>query len=47
MTKQVTLSLPMEQDFELVATETASALASLSGLSVDAVDEVRMAVIEA
>ncbi len=47
MTKQVTLSLPMEQDFELVATETASALASLCGLSVDAVDEVRMAVIEA
>ena len=37
----------MEQDFELVATETASALAELRGLAPDQIDEIRIAVIEA
>lgn len=37
----------MEQDFELVATEAASALAQLRGLEPDQIDEVRIAVIEA
>ena len=45
--RRVKLSLPMEPDFELVATETASVVAQLVGLSEDAIDELRMAVIEA
>ncbi len=44
---EVKLTLPMGQDFELVATEAASAYASICGCSEDAVDEIKMAVIEA
>lgn len=47
MGKRITLTLPMEPDFELVATETASALAELNGLEADQIDEIRIALIEA
>ncbi len=39
--------LPMAPDMELVASQTASALAACMGMSPDRVDEVRMAVVEA
>ncbi|MFN7974294.1 MAG: ATP-binding protein [Acidobacteriota bacterium] len=44
---KVTLSLPMEPDFELVATDMASALAGLKDFPSDKIDEIKMAVIEA
>lgn len=43
----LTLTLPMEQNFELVAANTGAALAEVKGLDPDERDEVRMAVIEA
>lgn len=39
--------LPMAPEMELVASQTASALAGWVGMSADRVDEVRMAVVEA
>jgi serine/threonine-protein kinase RsbW len=44
---KVTLTLPMEQDFELVAIKVAKTLAEMKGLTTDQIDEVRMAVVEA
>lgn len=45
--REVTLVLPMAPDMELMASQTASAVASFVGMSADRVDEVRMAVVEA
>lgn len=45
--REVTLVLPMAPEMELVASQTASALAGWVGMSTDRIDEVRMAVVEA
>lgn len=45
--REITLVLPMAPEMELVASQTASALAGWVGMSPDRIDEVRMAVVEA
>ncbi len=45
--REVTLTLPMVADMEIAASKTATAMAEFMGLSLDKVDEVRMAVVEA
>ena len=45
--QDVELTLPMEADMEVSASQTASAVASFMGLDADKADEVRIAVVEA
>ncbi len=45
--REVTLTLPMLPDMEIAASKTATAMAEFMQLNSDAIDEVRMAVVEA
>lgn len=45
--REVKLTLPMEPDMEVLASQAATAMAAFIGMSPDRVDEVRMAVVEA